>query len=315
MKAIVFDRHGPSSVLRYADVPVPRVGPGEALVAVRAVAVNHGPDVETRRKGFGMGGVELPHIGGRRPRRRGRRGRAGRRRLRARRPGRGLPGDRLRFVRLLRARCAGELLPQLAAVRRADAGRAGAVPHRAGQAARAAARQRLLRGRGGAWRRVHHDLPRAGRARGASGRRVAARDGRRRWLRGRGGSARQAPRRRGHRAHRSGVEAAAAARPRRRPRARLPRRRLGRPGPRHHPRARRGRRVRQRRRRHSGVQPAVPRPGREAHLLGRYHRVGRARSTSATSTATSTACASTCRAPKPTCSSSSPSSPTAGWSR
>jgi NADPH:quinone reductase-like Zn-dependent oxidoreductase len=64
MKAIVFDRHGPSSVLRYADVPVPRVGPGEALVAVRAVAVNHGPDVETRRKGFGMGGVELPHIGG-----------------------------------------------------------------------------------------------------------------------------------------------------------------------------------------------------------------------------------------------------------
>jgi acryloyl-coenzyme A reductase len=64
MKAIVFDRHGPSSVLRYADMPVPRVGPGEVLIAVRAVSINHGPDVETRRKGFGMGGVELPHIGG-----------------------------------------------------------------------------------------------------------------------------------------------------------------------------------------------------------------------------------------------------------
>jgi acryloyl-coenzyme A reductase len=64
MKAIVFEEHGASSVLRYADVPIPQVGAGEALVAVRAVSVNHGPDVETRRKGFGMGGLAMPHIGG-----------------------------------------------------------------------------------------------------------------------------------------------------------------------------------------------------------------------------------------------------------
>jgi len=64
MKAIVFAEHGPSSVLRYMDVPMPQPRAGEALVAVRAVAVNHGPDIETRRKGFGMGRVQVPHIGG-----------------------------------------------------------------------------------------------------------------------------------------------------------------------------------------------------------------------------------------------------------
>jgi acryloyl-coenzyme A reductase len=33
-------------------------------VAVHAVSVNHGPDVETRRRGFSMGAVPMPHIGG-----------------------------------------------------------------------------------------------------------------------------------------------------------------------------------------------------------------------------------------------------------
>lgn len=64
MKAIVFNQHGESDVLEYADVAVPRPAAGEALVAVGAVAVNHGPDVETRRRGFMMGELPMPHIGG-----------------------------------------------------------------------------------------------------------------------------------------------------------------------------------------------------------------------------------------------------------
>jgi acryloyl-coenzyme A reductase len=64
MKAVVFHRHGSSDVLEYEDMPIPEPGVGEVLVAVRAVSVNHGPDVETRRKGFGMGKLPMPHIGG-----------------------------------------------------------------------------------------------------------------------------------------------------------------------------------------------------------------------------------------------------------
>ena len=64
MKAIVFNQHGASHVLQYAEVAAPRPAAGEALVAVGAVAVNHGPDVETRRRGFMMGDLPLPHIGG-----------------------------------------------------------------------------------------------------------------------------------------------------------------------------------------------------------------------------------------------------------
>lgn len=64
MKAIVFNQHGDSDVLEYAEVEPPRPAAGEALVAVGAVAVNHGPDVETRRRGFMMGALPMPHIGG-----------------------------------------------------------------------------------------------------------------------------------------------------------------------------------------------------------------------------------------------------------
>ena len=53
MKAVVFHEHGSSEVLGYEDMPVPEPGVVEVLLAVRAVSVNHGPDVETRRKGFG----------------------------------------------------------------------------------------------------------------------------------------------------------------------------------------------------------------------------------------------------------------------
>ncbi len=40
MKAALFDRFGGSDVLRITDVPLPRVRPGEALVRVRAAALN-----------------------------------------------------------------------------------------------------------------------------------------------------------------------------------------------------------------------------------------------------------------------------------
>lgn len=64
MHAVVYHEHGGPEVLRYEEVPEPTPGAGEALIAVRAVAVNPGPDTETRRRGFGMGSVEMPHIGG-----------------------------------------------------------------------------------------------------------------------------------------------------------------------------------------------------------------------------------------------------------
>src|SRR6185437_3952683 len=40
MKAAVFHEHGPLDNLRYEDIPDPRLGPTEALLRVRAVALN-----------------------------------------------------------------------------------------------------------------------------------------------------------------------------------------------------------------------------------------------------------------------------------
>lgn len=41
MKALYFNEHGGPEVMQYSDVPDPRPGPGEALVQVKAVALNH----------------------------------------------------------------------------------------------------------------------------------------------------------------------------------------------------------------------------------------------------------------------------------
>ena len=62
MKASVFYEHGGLEVLRYADVPEPAPGPGEALIQVKAAALNH-LDLWVRR---GLPGLRLsmPHIGG-----------------------------------------------------------------------------------------------------------------------------------------------------------------------------------------------------------------------------------------------------------
>src|ERR1700730_10556728 len=60
MKAVVMHEHGGPEVLRYEDVPDPIAGPGEALVRVRACALNH-LDIWTR---IGQAGrmVTFPHI-------------------------------------------------------------------------------------------------------------------------------------------------------------------------------------------------------------------------------------------------------------
>lgn len=64
MKAILFHEHGESNVLRFVETDMPHPGSGEVLIKVHAISVNHGPDIETRRSGFGMRALEMPHIGG-----------------------------------------------------------------------------------------------------------------------------------------------------------------------------------------------------------------------------------------------------------
>ena len=41
LKAVFFNRHGGPEVLEYGDLPDPEPGPGEALVRLRAAALNH----------------------------------------------------------------------------------------------------------------------------------------------------------------------------------------------------------------------------------------------------------------------------------
>ena len=60
----MFHEHGDSNVLQYGDIATPEPAPGEVLIRVHAVSVNHGPDIETRRSGFGMTALVMPHIGG-----------------------------------------------------------------------------------------------------------------------------------------------------------------------------------------------------------------------------------------------------------
>jgi NADPH:quinone reductase-like Zn-dependent oxidoreductase len=62
MKAIRFHQHGGPEVLRYEDAPEPEVIPGDALVRVRACALNH-LDLWQRR-GIERVKIPFPHISG-----------------------------------------------------------------------------------------------------------------------------------------------------------------------------------------------------------------------------------------------------------
>ncbi len=62
MKAIFFEQHGEINVLKYADLPDPEPKPGEALIKVKAVAINH-LDIWVRRGWPGLK-LAMPHIGG-----------------------------------------------------------------------------------------------------------------------------------------------------------------------------------------------------------------------------------------------------------
>jgi NADPH:quinone reductase-like Zn-dependent oxidoreductase len=62
MKAVRFHEHGDHGVLRYEDAPDPDPEPGEALVRVRACALNH-LDIWARR-GLRRVPISMPHISG-----------------------------------------------------------------------------------------------------------------------------------------------------------------------------------------------------------------------------------------------------------
>jgi alcohol dehydrogenase len=62
MKAVVFDKHGGPEVLKYANTPEPKAGPGEVVIKVKASACNFN-DIWARR---GLPGMDMimPHISG-----------------------------------------------------------------------------------------------------------------------------------------------------------------------------------------------------------------------------------------------------------
>lgn len=60
MKAVRFHEYGPASVLRHEDASEPEVGPGDVLVRVRAVGLNH-VDIDMRN-GSSRLPLTLPHI-------------------------------------------------------------------------------------------------------------------------------------------------------------------------------------------------------------------------------------------------------------
>jgi len=62
MKAILFHQHGGPEVLEYTDFPTPEPKPGEALVRLRAAALNR-MDVMVRNGWPGLN-LEMPHING-----------------------------------------------------------------------------------------------------------------------------------------------------------------------------------------------------------------------------------------------------------
>ena len=60
MKAILLERHGDPSVLRWGEIATPECGPGQVRVRVETCALNH-LDIWTRR-GLPRRPLEFPHI-------------------------------------------------------------------------------------------------------------------------------------------------------------------------------------------------------------------------------------------------------------
>ena len=65
MNAVIFHKRGELDVLKYEQVPDPKIGPKEVLVRVRACGLNH-LDIYTREGTHGVK-APLPHIGGLEP--------------------------------------------------------------------------------------------------------------------------------------------------------------------------------------------------------------------------------------------------------
>lgn len=63
MKALFFVQHGGPEVMQYGDLPDPVAGPGQALVQVKACALNH-VDLWVRRGGPAFDKLPKPHVGG-----------------------------------------------------------------------------------------------------------------------------------------------------------------------------------------------------------------------------------------------------------
>lgn len=63
MRAVAYDRHGGPDVLRCVDLPDPVPGPGDVLIAVRAVALNRLDVLQREGPGI-LPGFALPHVPG-----------------------------------------------------------------------------------------------------------------------------------------------------------------------------------------------------------------------------------------------------------
>ncbi len=63
MKALIYNEHGDSGVLGYADVEVPKPGSRDVVIKVAATTVNH-LDLTQRQGHFTLPGYTLPHIAG-----------------------------------------------------------------------------------------------------------------------------------------------------------------------------------------------------------------------------------------------------------
>ena len=63
MKALLYASHGSTKVLQYTQIKDPQAGSDDAIVRVRASALNR-IDVNQRAGTYTVPGFQLPHVGG-----------------------------------------------------------------------------------------------------------------------------------------------------------------------------------------------------------------------------------------------------------